>query len=292
MNEFDLNLGANAHCTDGKCGQLARFAVDPETTRVKSLIVERGFLLKQARIFPLTLVQHTTADDIQLTIASEAVREYGEYRLQTLERVVDTPGGGLPQVDAHGTMATGQRPTTVRERVHEGISPKLAVLNSDTAVATGDHEIGKLSHLIVDAEDGTITRFVVHHGGLLSSKEVVVPASAVLALSEERIALEITEATLEELPTYEAADDNAEAMTNGGNGAPAGAPAGEPLAVTVERALAEDARTAAAVIDVIEDRGVVTLEGSVDSPAAQAAAAEVAAAQPGVISVMNNLRVE
>lgn len=65
----------------------------------------------------------------------------------------------------------------------------------------------------------------------------------------------------------------------------------EDLTTRVGRALYEDARTADAVIEVIDERGIITLAGTVGSAQAREAAAEIAAAQAGVISVTNTLRV-
>lgn len=59
----------------------------------------------------------------------------------------------------------------------------------------------------------------------------------------------------------------------------------------VSAALANDPRTALAVIEVIEDRSQVTLRGQVDSPEIQQAAVEIAGAQPGVLNVINALTV-
>lgn len=59
----------------------------------------------------------------------------------------------------------------------------------------------------------------------------------------------------------------------------------------VSAALAADPRTEHAVIEVIEDRGVVTLQGQVESLAARNAAAEIAGQQPGVTTVFNELMI-
>lgn len=57
----------------------------------------------------------------------------------------------------------------------------------------------------------------------------------------------------------------------------------------VSAALSADPRTEHAVIEVIEDRGVVTLQGQVESMAERNAAAEIAGQQPGVTTVFSEL---
>jgi osmotically-inducible protein OsmY len=55
----------------------------------------------------------------------------------------------------------------------------------------------------------------------------------------------------------------------------------QPLTTAVSRALVEDPRTRDGIVEVIDEHGVITLLGTVPT----------AAAQPGVISVTNSLRV-
>lgn len=64
------------------------------------------------------------------------------------------------------------------------------------------------------------------------------------------------------------------------------------LASQVAMALFDDPRTNEAVIEVIDERGVITLDGEVDSDETREAAEEIAREQAGVTSVVNLLRVE
>jgi osmotically-inducible protein OsmY/uncharacterized protein YrrD len=60
----------------------------------------------------------------------------------------------------------------------------------------------------------------------------------------------------------------------------------------VVHALLSDPRTSVAVIEVINEQGIVTLKGAVDSAEIREAAKEIAAGQSGVLSVVNALEVE
>lgn len=64
------------------------------------------------------------------------------------------------------------------------------------------------------------------------------------------------------------------------------------LASRVEARLDADPRTADAQISVSGHAGEVTLEGTVRSAAVKAAAEEIARAEPGVMIVVNELRVQ
>lgn len=60
----------------------------------------------------------------------------------------------------------------------------------------------------------------------------------------------------------------------------------------VTSALMDDPRTKEAVIEVSNDRGILTLIGTVDSEETRQAAEAIARQQPGVVSVVNELKVE
>ena len=60
----------------------------------------------------------------------------------------------------------------------------------------------------------------------------------------------------------------------------------------VANALLEDPRTEEEIIDVTNDRGIITLTGSVHSEETRQAAEEIARDDQGVISVVNALKVE
>ena len=60
----------------------------------------------------------------------------------------------------------------------------------------------------------------------------------------------------------------------------------------VSEALLNDPRTARATIDVATEHGMVSLTGTVASVGVRQAAEEVARAQKGVVTVMNELKVK
>jgi osmotically-inducible protein OsmY len=60
----------------------------------------------------------------------------------------------------------------------------------------------------------------------------------------------------------------------------------------VTTALAEDERTAAFDINVVDEQGVVTLTGTVEDSEAKSAAGEIAEKQAGVVEVVNDLVVQ
>jgi hypothetical protein len=60
----------------------------------------------------------------------------------------------------------------------------------------------------------------------------------------------------------------------------------------VTAALSRDHRTDVAIVGVLNEHGVVTLEGQVDDPNTREVAEEIARRQPGVVDVINDLEVK
>ncbi len=63
------------------------------------------------------------------------------------------------------------------------------------------------------------------------------------------------------------------------------------LADRISQALAQDKRTRRAVIEVLDRSGTITLLGEVDTLDAKRAAEQIARAQSGVISLINELKI-
>lgn len=57
------------------------------------------------------------------------------------------------------------------------------------------------------------------------------------------------------------------------------------------KALAVSPQTKDAVIEIINENGFITLTGEVDTPETRQAIRQVVANEPGVISVINNLKI-
>ena len=80
MAKYDYSIGAPVYCRDGDCGRLHKVVVDPNTRQVTDLIVKRGFLLTIDRVLPVDVVERAAGEGIYLSISSEALDNYPEYR--------------------------------------------------------------------------------------------------------------------------------------------------------------------------------------------------------------------
>ena len=195
MNAFDLHIGTKVRCLDGRCGKLAKIAVDPATLQVTDLIVEEGFLLKQARALPFSTLAYAELEDILLLLNNDDLRGYAEYREKVFERPAtaqDGHSGSRTEEVSYPTFTTPYDPGmpigTIKERIRQGISSKLEVITKGTLVKNSEGIVGRLSHLMTDPETGEITNLVVQQG-FMFPEQLVVPVYFVESISEDGIFL-------------------------------------------------------------------------------------------------------
>jgi uncharacterized protein YrrD len=204
MNEFDLIIGAQVYCQDGKCGKLSKIAVEPDARQVTHLIVEEGFLLKRARVLPLSVVVQAAAGDIYLAIEKDELLDYPDYQ----EHEVERPAPGYSQ---SGTQTqVGDSPfgaglalpvPMIREKIRRGVLPTLAVIERGIPIKNLERTLGKLDHVLAEPEDGRITRLVMQQG-LLFPEQRLLPISLVEGFGEHGISVAALQEDLKELRHY------------------------------------------------------------------------------------------
>jgi osmotically-inducible protein OsmY len=343
MAKYDFNIGAQVHCRDGECGKLHKVVVDPHTQRVTDLIVDRGFLLTTDGILPVGVVERATREGIYLSISSEDLADYPEYREVEFEE--PAPAARESTYDrsdircwpaAYGLVCSEPVIPMVRRRVHEGISPARAVIKQGTPIRNAQGAIGHIDHLLVDPKSGEVSHLVVRKG--LLPYYPIVPISAVKTVSDKAVSVSLTDEEVNALPRYKSreAEDievelrarlgespldfsGVEMSIDGGNVLLVGwvpdirakrraeaiarsidgvidvqnrLDAEVTITTRVMNALLSDPRTSLSTIDVVNERGLITLKGKVDSVEVYEAAEGIAAEQTGVVSVVNALEVE
>lgn len=287
MNEFDFKIGSSVECRDGGCGKLARVVVEPESLAVTHLIVEAGLLLKKARVFPIDIVERADETGIRLSISSETLADYPEYKEVDLEHTVPGSAGGGVVSTGYGPMVTGSPTVVIHEKQRLGIAEDLETVKRGTAVSNARGQVGKLEHVVADPDSGAITHLVIRQG-LLFTHNTAVPIALVDQVTEEGIYLAATDEELKALPPFTGTQPaNGEHIA----GVDMTDPSSESVAARIETALAIAPQTKDARIEVIHDRGMVTLLGEVESETTRVAAAAIAADQRGVTRVNNELKV-
>jgi uncharacterized protein YrrD len=350
MAKLDLSIGAQVHCKDGHFGKLVKIVVDPHTQQVTDLIVEKGLLLKEDRVLPVSTVERITEDAVYLNVSCTEMPDYSAYREMTVKE---------PAPDAHlftrsraigsefGAIAEPTIPM-IRRRIHQGISAGKTVIGKKTEVANLQKPIGHVDHVVVDTSTGKIADIVVRRG--LPSEYVVIPPERIEEVGEKDVLVSVAAEELAHLARYKPRSEGeilgelhnrlhepwppvfsgVKATMDGGVLHLTGYVRSETLrchaqelaqidgvidiqndllvdpafetasarprngdgVLGIQNALFSDPRTRDAQIDVIQDRGVVTLCGQVKNADTRQAAAEIVAQHAGAATVVNELVIE
>jgi uncharacterized protein YrrD len=198
MQPVDFKIGAKVVCKEGECGKLSKLVVDPHTNRITDLVLEKGVLLKEDRVLPMGVVKSATSEEIQLTLKSDHLDKYPQYREKEYvvprneERVADAYGPMARYVTARDNRYGLEFPRPVVPRVKEtrvtvgeGVSSRKAVIGRGTPVTNVDGTVGEVDHLLLDEESGRISHVVVNRGA--AGHPLVVPIKSVERLSDDAI---------------------------------------------------------------------------------------------------------
>jgi sporulation protein YlmC with PRC-barrel domain len=189
--ETQFTIGAEASCSDGPCGEVRRFVIDPATEAVTHLVIEPKHGDETGRLVPMDLIDTTTgAIRLRCTIAEFNNLDPSEER-------------DLAQVAGIGYAMPGGPPTGIPgpvQYVVEDVIPvgEVEVSPGDPVHAT-DGEIGRVQGFLVDPGDHRVTHVLLREGHLWGRKEVSIPASAVTGV-EDGIRLNLTKQQVQDLP--------------------------------------------------------------------------------------------
>jgi sporulation protein YlmC with PRC-barrel domain len=190
MAETQFEIGVQAHCVDGSCGEVSRVVIDPAAGMVTHLAI--GSKHRRARLVPLDLVD-ATADEISVrcTLAEFEKLEAAEETQLVEGYDAGTGAGGLspPMGVPHPVM------TVVEDIVPVG----EAEVGPGEPVHALDGEIGRVRGFLTDPDDHRVTHVLLEEGHFWGRKEVAIPASAVAGV-EDGVRLNITKKEVEELP--------------------------------------------------------------------------------------------
>jgi sporulation protein YlmC with PRC-barrel domain len=205
-----FTIGADAHCTDGVCGEVIRVVVDPVARALTHLVVEPKGRQGLGRLVPLDLVEVadgqirlrcTVADFEKLDPAEETQFVPGTkgYEAYGPEQVLSLPYATL----GSGASVAGETVAGVSETVTFDTVPlgEVEVRRGEPVHAT-DGTIGEVEGLVIDPANRHVTHVLLKEGHLWGRKEVAIPISAVTSV-EDGIQLNITKHEVQNLPSVD-----------------------------------------------------------------------------------------
>ncbi|MGD0069020.1 MAG: PRC-barrel domain-containing protein [Streptosporangiaceae bacterium] len=199
-----FTIGADASCTDGDCGKVARVVVDPVARTITHLVVEPGHLTGVGRLVPLELIDATTdgirlrctlaefekldpAEETQFLPGSPGYQSYGPDQVLFMPYFGTGVGIGLGAASVPLAVTYDAIPLNeVEVRRHE-------------PVHATDGEIGRVQGLVIDTDSHHVTHVLLQEGHLWDRKDVAIPIGAVTGV-KDGIRLNITKQQVQDLP--------------------------------------------------------------------------------------------
>jgi sporulation protein YlmC with PRC-barrel domain len=210
MTETQFTIGAEASCTDGKCGHVIRVVVDPVARTVTHLVVEPEGRVGLGRLVPVDLVDAADGEvRIRCSLADFEKFESAEetqfvpgtlgYAAYGPAQVIAWPYFGLAGGGVSGDLAPGVSETVTVDAVPLG---EVEVRRGEQVHAT-DGNIGRVEGLVMEPSSRKVTHVLLQEGHLWGRKEVAIPIGAVAEVGEDGIRLTISKREVEDLPPVE-----------------------------------------------------------------------------------------
>lgn len=192
----EFTIGSEVSCSDGVCGELERFVLDPAAKALTHLVVETAHGEGAARLVPIDLVE-SAGPEIRLRCAT------AEFdALESAEETQLLPGPSGPWglgTDSMGMGNVNAGPQAItRDRVPAG---EVEVRRGEHVHAT-DGGIGRVQGLVVDPADHRVTHVLLDEGHLWGKKEVAIPIGAVSGV-DDGVRLRLTKDEVAALPPVE-----------------------------------------------------------------------------------------
>jgi sporulation protein YlmC with PRC-barrel domain len=189
--ETQFTIGAEASCSDGPCGVVRRFIIDPATEVVTHLVIEPKHRYEPGRLVPMDLIDTTTgAIRLRCTLA-----EFGYLEIAEERELVEPTGLGIGMPGGPPMGIPDPAQIVVEDVVPVG---EIEVVPGDPVHAL-DGEIGHVQGFLLDPDDHRVTHVLLREGHLWGRKEVSIPVSAVTGV-EGGIRLNLTKQQVADLP--------------------------------------------------------------------------------------------
>lgn len=191
---MDIPINADVICSDGACGKTTAVIIDAKNDEVTHIVVKSS---RQPHYEYLVPVQHIAASDagqVTLNFTRDELAErqlfvVTEYEMVRQEREF------APAYQESSFFLDDEVVSIHKRDVPPG---ELSVTKGATVMAS-DGQLGKVGEFVVDAKTGVITHLVVREHHLLGHKDILVPASAVDEITEDKVVLKLDKRAIEQL---------------------------------------------------------------------------------------------
>jgi uncharacterized protein YrrD len=216
---MELKEGTSVYTPSGdEVGKINRFVLDPATNEVTHIVVEKGWLLPEDKVVPISMVSTATEERVVLNQKDEALDQLPPFEEIHFVELTDDeiipddsipfryapayywyPPSGYIGHPGFGPGYHGWPPVETTRNIPAGTVPLKEganVISSD-----GEH-IGDVERLFIDSDSNRATHFLISEG-LFFKERKLIPAHWVSSVEEDKVNLAVPSRLLERLPAYQ-----------------------------------------------------------------------------------------
>lgn len=209
---MQIKQGAQVYTETGeRVGEISRVVMDPRSKEVTHLVVSKGFLFKEDKVVPISLIGTATPESIRLRPDAgdlETLPDFEEKYYVTASEYEPRAGGDLPTMYWYppaGILQTGDyRPglpavTQVERNIPE---ESVALQEGAKVIAADDKDVGHVERVMTDLGTDRMTFFVIEKG-LLNKEHKLIPSQWISQVNDEEVRLAVNASLIEQLKAYE-----------------------------------------------------------------------------------------
>jgi sporulation protein YlmC with PRC-barrel domain len=200
----DIKIKSKVECSDGPCGKITHLVADPGSGKLTHVVVkDKNLPNSPDRLVPVGMVGDSTGGVIKLNCTRKELVRMPPYT--TIHYVQKGKPDYSSAYIAEGSFTSTRPPMpedTWVDKVKEEHLPKGQLdVSRDMTVFSEGSKVGKVDGLVLDPDSGEITHLLMRKGHLWGTKDISVPVTAIEAVDEEEIHLNIDKQAIKKLPS-------------------------------------------------------------------------------------------
>jgi uncharacterized protein YrrD len=219
---MQIRNGASVVTADGEeVGQVDRVVMDPRSRQITHIVVRRGLLLAEDKVFPVDGVDEANENEVRLTPEISDLESFPSYidvefvPLEESEQErTGYPAAGAPPVYWYPTGGMGPMwstgyygpypvPGDQRLKIETNIPEGTLALEEGARVISSNGEnVGSIREIGIDADSNLALYFILERG-FFNKEQRLIPMYWVDRIEEEQVYLIVSEKFIDNLPEHE-----------------------------------------------------------------------------------------
>jgi uncharacterized protein YrrD len=213
--------GANVFTADGdRVGTVDRVVLDPDTKEVTHLVVQKGFLFKEDKVVPMSLVGPATEDRVTLREDADGLEKLPDFEeshyVPVEQKSRPQPGPAewarplylYPPVGAWwatGGYAAFARPQFVAKTERNIPEGTIALEEGAKVISSDGKHVADVERIFTDPLEDRATHLLISEGLLLKEKKLI-PTKWITHILEDAVHLAVDSDFVDSLPEYRLQD--------------------------------------------------------------------------------------